>query len=48
MFDEAKTIEDFLSKTRLDLVNTGISIPLAIITILMIRAYAKREVVLNG
>lgn len=48
MFDEAKTIEDFLSKTRLDMVNTGISIPLAIFTILMIRAYNKREVILNG
>ncbi len=47
VFDKAKTVDDFITSTTFDLVSNTIAIPLGIVTILMIRAYAKREELLN-
>ncbi len=47
VFDKNKTVDDFINNTNIDLVTNTIAIPLAIVTILMIRAYAKREELLN-
>jgi hypothetical protein len=46
-FDDT-TIDNFINSTQFSIVDSAFSIVLGMVTILMIREYAKREAVLNG
>lgn len=41
-----KTIEDYINQTSVSIFDSAFSIPLAIVTIMMVRAYSKREAML--
>lgn len=46
-FDNA-TVDNFISSTQFSMVDSVFSLVLGVVTILMIREYAKREAVING